>query len=262
MTDPNKLDVDGVLVDIDGVLTTSWKALPGATTTLQWLKEHDVSCRLLTNTTELSRNDLLHTLLDAGFDVELDDFVTAPIASVAYIRSKHPGASCYLIGADAAREDLDELSIVDDDADIVLIGGVSGSIPWDAMNKALRLITNGAPLVSMHRSMTWMTDDGLALDAGVALVAGLEEATGKRAVVCGKPAQECFLQAAALMEVDPKRTAMVGDDLSNDVFASQAVGMIGVLVKTGKFRPEQLDNAEGSPDHVIETIADLPGLLE
>ena len=31
----------GVLLDIDGVLTVSWKALPGAVETIAWLGEHD-----------------------------------------------------------------------------------------------------------------------------------------------------------------------------------------------------------------------------
>jgi phosphoglycolate phosphatase-like HAD superfamily hydrolase len=36
--------------------------------------------------------------------------------------------------------------------------------------------------------------------------------------------------------------------------------MRGVLVRTGKFRPSDLDRHEG-PDNVIGSVADLPGLL-
>ncbi len=60
---------------------------------------------------------------------------------------------------------------------------------------------------------------------------------------------------------------MVGDDLNNDVLAAQVVGMTGgVLVRTGKFRQATLDRWATDefamqPNHVIDSVADLPALL-
>jgi ribonucleotide monophosphatase NagD (HAD superfamily) len=54
---------------------------------------------------------------------------------------------------------------------------------------------------------------------------------------------------------------MVGDDINSDVLGSQAVGMTGVLVRTGKFRPSDLDLDGTGPDHVIDDIGQLPQLL-
>jgi ribonucleotide monophosphatase NagD (HAD superfamily) len=59
---------------------------------------------------------------------------------------------------------------------------------------------------------------------------------------------------------------MVGDDLNNDVLAAQVVGMTGVLVRTGKFRQDTLDRWATDefamqPNHVIDSVADLPRLL-
>jgi ribonucleotide monophosphatase NagD (HAD superfamily) len=61
--------------------------------------------------------------------------------------------------------------------------------------------------------------------------------------------------------VPAARAAMVGDDVVNDVFGAQAAGVTGVLVRTGKFLPGDLERAEGAPDHVIDSFADLPALL-
>jgi ribonucleotide monophosphatase NagD (HAD superfamily) len=66
--------------------------------------------------------------------------------------------------------------------------------------------------------------------------------------------------------VDPEEMLMVGDDLKNDVLAAQVVGMTGVLVRTGKFRQDNLDRWAADefamqPDHVIDSVADLPRLL-
>lgn len=54
---------------------------------------------------------------------------------------------------------------------------------------------------------------------------------------------------------------MVGDDIETDVLAAQAVGLTGILVQTGKTRPEDIAEAPGRPDHVIRSIAHLPELL-
>ena len=256
------LDVNGLLMDIDGVLTTSWKPLPGAIEAVEWINGRGIPYALLTNTTELSRTALLETLREAGFNINMRNLVTAPTTASAYVRANHPHAKCFLIGAEAAREDLAELEIVDGDGEVVLIGGVSGPVSWPDMNRALRLVSGGAPLIAMHRSMTWMIEDGLVIDGGVALVAALEEATGVRAVVCGKPAPECFTTALDLVGVPARRAAMVGDDIVNDVIAAQEVGLRGVLVKTGKFREEVLERARGRPDFIIDSIQDLPRVLD
>jgi ribonucleotide monophosphatase NagD (HAD superfamily) len=112
----------------------------------------------------------------------------------------------------------------------------------------------------MHRNMFWRTSDGLELDGG-AYIAGLEEATGVRATICGKPAPPYFQAALELLGAPAPRVAMVGDDVTNDVLAAQAIGMTGVLVRTGKFRDADLQRDEGTPDHVIDSFAALPAIL-
>jgi HAD superfamily hydrolase (TIGR01458 family) len=122
------------------------------------------------------------------------------------------------------------------------------------------MIMDGSPLVAMHRNMYWRTNEGLQLDGG-AYVAALEEATGTRAVVCGKPAREYFTSALDGLGVFPERTAMVGDDLESDVIGAQDAGLIGVLARTGKFRQDVLDRSERKPDVTIDSIANVPDLV-
>jgi phosphoglycolate phosphatase-like HAD superfamily hydrolase len=59
--------------------------------------------------------------------------------------------------------------------------------------------------------------------------------------------------------LEASEAAMVGDDLHNDVLAAQAVGLTGVQVRTGKFAEDQLGT--GTPDHIIDSFADLPALF-
>jgi ribonucleotide monophosphatase NagD (HAD superfamily) len=113
----------------------------------------------------------------------------------------------------------------------------------------------------MHRNLFWRTDAGLQLDSGAFLL-GLEQAADTEAVVLGKPAAEFFAAALRSLDVTAAETMMVGDDVESDVLGAQAHGLTGVLVRTGKFRPDAEDGIDGHrPQHVVDSIADVPGLL-
>lgn len=256
-------EVEGLLLDIDGVLAVSWRALEGAAQALGRIRASGIPFRLLTNTTELPRRELSSVLRGAGFDVEQEEILTAPVATGRYLLNSYPGARCLVIGGADSAEDLGGITVVrgDNPADVVVVGGSSEAIPWSLANHALRLVLDGAPLVSMHGTLTWMTDGGIVLDTGRALVLALEAATGVQGIVIGKPSPRFFEEALELLGVPPSKAAMVGDDVESDVLAAQRLGMTGVLVRTGKFSPGQLEGAAGTPDHVIDSVADLPDLL-
>jgi hypothetical protein len=59
--------VRAVLIDIDGVLTVSWKPLPGAVAAIEALRSADLPFALVTNTTSRTRARIAETLVDAGF---------------------------------------------------------------------------------------------------------------------------------------------------------------------------------------------------
>jgi ribonucleotide monophosphatase NagD (HAD superfamily) len=123
------------------------------------------------------------------------------------------------------------------------------------------MLAGGASFVAMQRNLSWRTDEGLMLDAG-AFVTGLEAATGVEAITIGKPNPAFFQAALATVGTSPAKALMVGDDLEADVLGAQDAGLVGALVRTGKFRPESLEGLERPPDHVIDSVADLPDLLE
>lgn len=253
---------EGVLLDIDGVLAVSWEALPGAVNTVRWLDDHDLSYRLITNTTTHTRAELARTLNDAGFEIRAGSIVTAVVATASYLRERHPDSGVFVLSDGDAGEDLDGIRRVErpDEADVIVLGGAFDGFTYAALNAIFRRLMDGATLVGMHRNLYWRTAEGWQLDGG-AYIAGLEEATGRPAVICGKPAPAYFEQALVSLGLDADRAAMVGDDVVNDVLGAQAVGITGVLVRTGKFRPGDMGAAGGTPDHVLDSIADLPRLL-
>jgi HAD superfamily hydrolase (TIGR01450 family) len=267
--------VGGVLFDIDGVLVTSWKAIDGATDTLRVLDQHQIACSYLTNTTTRTRQQIAQALADAGMKVRADEVITSSVLTAEYVRQTYPGGRCFLVNSGNITEDMPGIDLVastefgPDDRpetpDVILMGGAGPEYDHLTLSRVYDWMAQGVPVVAMHRSTSWNTTEGLRIDTGMYLI-GMEETSGRKATAVGKPAPAGFLAAASRLGVDPEQMYMVGDDLNNDVLAAQVVGMTGVLVRTGKFRQDTLDRWAADefamqPNHVIETVADLPKLL-
>ena len=267
--------IGGVLFDIDGVLVTSWKPIAGAAETLKTLSDHQIACSYLTNTTTRTRAQIAELLTDAGMAVRADEVITAAVLTANYVRSHYPDARCFLVNSGQIAEDMPGIDIAyssefsgpeePETPDVVLLGGAGPEYSHLTLSWVYDWMAKGVPVVAMHRSTAWTTTDGLRVDSGMYLI-GMEETSGRKATAVGKPAPEGFLAAARRLGVDPDEMYMVGDDLNNDVLPAQVVGMTGVLVRTGKFRQDTLDRWSADefamqPNHVIDSVGDLPHLL-
>lgn len=256
-----RASIRGVLLDVDGVLHVSMSPLPGAIETLNWLSQNNYPLRFVTNTTIYARHTLAQRLQGVGLPVEEEQLITAPVATANYLRQHYPGKRCWLLTRGDTAEDFFAIDLVDDEADVVVIGGAEDLLSYDAMNRAFRMLMAGADLLGMHRNLYWRTGSGLQLDSGV-YISALEQASGKSATILGKPDQAFFRQALLALGVPATETVMVGDDLENDIQAAQQLGLQGVLVSTGKHGPDSPILKHVRPDAILPSIADLPEWLE
>jgi HAD superfamily hydrolase (TIGR01458 family) len=253
--------ISGLLVDIDGVLVVSWEPIDGAVEALRQLRHDEVPVVFATNTTSRTRVEIARALSGAGMPVDAVEIVTAPVATATYLQREHPGARCLVLNDGDIAADFEGIDVVSEGpADVVVLGGAGPAFTYERLNDAFRLLADGAPLVAMHRNLAWMTSDGLSLDTG-GFVAGLEEAAGVSAEVVGKPDRAFFDAGVSLLGVPRDEVAMVGDDLVNDVLGAQAAGLAGILVRTGKFDQRVVDEVEGTPDHIVDSFADIPALV-
>jgi HAD superfamily hydrolase (TIGR01458 family) len=253
--------VRGWLFDVDGVLHVSSRPVPGARELLEDLLAREIPFRLLTNTTTASRATLAIQLRAMGLPVSEELLITAPVATAAYVRRRFPGVPCYLLAKGDAVDDFraagDPIVRPDGaaDAGVVVIGGAEDELTYARLNHAYRLLLSGAKLVAMHRNTAWRTAEGMALDSGP-FVTALATAAGTRATVIGKPAAAFFRQAIRDIALPATALAMVGDDARNDLAPARRIGLLGVLVRTGKpVGPAE----EAQADVVVDSVADLRG---
>ncbi|SHK36443.1 TIGR01458 family HAD-type hydrolase [Rhodothermus profundi] len=246
--------IQAFVFDLDGTLYQGDRALPGAAETVQALQAAGYAVCFATNTTTRSRRQLVEKLQRLGFDASPAQVFSPPALAGTFLREQ--GASAYLLVPEAAYEDFAGVRRDDVNPDFVVVGDLGPAWTFERLNQAFRLIQErGARLIGLGRTRYWQTDTGLQLDAGP-FIAALEYATGRPALIFGKPDRRFFAQICTLLNLSPAYVAMVGDDIRTDVEAAMQAGLRGVLVRTGKFRPSDLDGSV-QPDLVIDTVAAL-----
>ena len=246
--------IDGLLIDIEGVVMRGNEVIPGAQEALQTLRARGIPYRFITNTTIYCRHTLLERLQAMGFSIQVEDLFTATYAAARYLQEQNAKSYYPLLLPDAQQE-FAGLDVDEEQPDFVVMGDMGASFTFARLNRALQAILNGARFVALHKKRTWRTEQGLYMDAGPFVVA-LEYAAELKAEVVGKPSRAYFRMVLDELGIAPDRVAMIGDDIESDVRGAQLIGMQGWLVKTGRFRKEDL--ARGIwPDRVFESIAEI-----
>jgi phospholysine phosphohistidine inorganic pyrophosphate phosphatase len=250
-----------ILFDMDGVLYNSEEPMPGAAETLAWVRSCKIPHLFVTNTTSRGREALAAKLARFGIPASPSEIVTPCEAAADWLRSRR-ASNVALFLRPAARPAFEGLDLLPEDAesgaDYVVIGDLASAWDFATLNRAFRLLHANpeAVLIALGMTRYWKAVDGISLDVAP-FVAALEHATGRKALVLGKPAVEFFQAAADRLGVPNRKVLMVGDDIDTDIAGAQLAGMQAALVRTGKFR--ELDLASPvKPDAVLDSVAELP----
>jgi HAD superfamily hydrolase (TIGR01458 family) len=253
-------NMTALLIDLDGVLYEADVPVPGAAAAIQWLRDNGVPHLFLTNTTSRPRSAIVEKLARLGIDAVEGNILTPPVAAVRWLAANAAGPAALFV-APATVEEFTSLEIAAADQQSVasvVIGDYGERWSFTELNRAFRLLMNEPrpALVALGMTRYWQAEDGLRLDTAPFVMA-LAHASGVDPVVLGKPARPFFETAMTMLGTSPAETLMVGDDIQGDIGGAQAAGIAGALVRTGKFRPQDLEGDIG-PEFVLDSFADLP----
>uniref|UniRef100_A0A8C6HI38 Haloacid dehalogenase-like hydrolase domain-containing protein 2 n=1 Tax=Mus spicilegus TaxID=10103 RepID=A0A8C6HI38_MUSSI len=238
-----------VLVDLNGTLHIEDAAVPGAQEALKRLRATSVMVRFVTNTTKESKKDLLERLKKLEFEISEDEIFTSLTAARNLIEQKQ--VRPMLLVDDRALPEFTGVQTQDPNA--VVIGLAPEHFHYQLLNQAFRLLLDGAPLIAIHKARYYKRKDGLALGPGP-FVTALEYATDTKAMVVGKPEKTFFLEALRDADCAPEEAIMIGDDCRDDVDGAQNIGMLGILVKTGKYKAADEEKINPPPYLTCESF--------
>lgn len=251
----------GILFDIDGVFFVGDTAVPGGADVIAWADAAGIPYLFVTNTTSHPRSYLAAKLARLGVHADPARILTPAIAAHEWltVQGLTPVA---LFVPEATAAEFGELERVPPDAErgaaAVVVGDLGEAWDFATLNRAFRLLTAEPrpALVALGMARFWKDVDGITLDNGP-FVQALAFASGTDPVITGKPSADFFAAAAHRLGLDASDIVMVGDDVRSDVGGAQDAGMRGVLVRTGKFQPADLERGI-TPDAVLDSVADLP----
>jgi HAD superfamily hydrolase (TIGR01458 family) len=248
-----------VCLDVDGTLTDGVRgpALAGAVEAVGGLRAR-WPVRLVTNTTSVPFSALAAHLSALGL-LDHPDHLFTPVMVARRLLPERGHDRGVLIADPAQREDYGWFR-EDPQGPAVVLATEAHEWRVGDLHTAFRRLLDGAAFYALTRNRYYRVGGEFRMDVG-GVAALLAYCSGREPETLGKPSPLLFDAVARAAGVRREEIVMAGDDAEVDVVASVALGMRGVLVRTGKYRAGDEVRVNPAPTASVPTIRDLAALL-
>ena len=249
------------ICDMDGVIYHGNRLIPRVKEFVEWLGKEKKDFLFLTNSSERSPKELAQKLNRMGLCVGEEHFYTSALATASFLKSQCPDGSVYVIGEPGLTNALyqEGFAMNDVNPDYVVFGETR-SLNYEKIEKAVKLVFNGAKLIGTNSDLTAKVENGI-IPACRALISSIEMTTGRNAYYIGKP--NPLMMRHALKKLDCHRVdaAIIGDRMDTDIISGIESELDTVLVLTGVTNREDLVKFAYAPKYVLNDVGDIvPGL--
>lgn len=255
------------ICDMDGVIYHGNRLLENVTKFVKWLQDNDKKFLFLTNSSERAPRELAQKLERMGLYISEDHFYTSALATASFLASQCPNRSAdgqvtgsvYVIGEPGLVNALYAagFSMNDYNPDYVVFGETR-TLSYEKIERAVRLIENGAKLIGTNSDLTAPSEQGI-IPACRALISPIEMATGKQAYYIGKP--NPLIMRHALKKLDCHRidAAIIGDRMDTDIVAGIESELDTVLVLSGVSTTDNIQQFPYRPSIILRDVGDIVG---
>ena len=250
------------ICDMDGVIYHGNRIIPHVEDFVKWLRENDKKFLFLTNSSERSPRELAQKLGRMGLEVDESHFYTSALATASFLASQCKGGSVYVIGEPGLTFALYEagFSMNDVNPDYVVFGETR-SLNYEKIEKAVRLVMNGAKLIGTNSDLTAPAENGI-IPACRALVAPIEMTTGKNAYFVGKPNPLMMRHALKQLGCHRIEAAIIGDRMDTDIVAGIESELDTVLVLSGVSTVDTVSSFPYRPKYILRDVGEIAGVYD
>lgn len=245
------------LLDMDGTLYLSERAIPGAIEFIQHLGDEQIPFFCLTNNSSRSVDDYVDILARLGFPVEKGQILASGDVTAEIIAEELPNCHVYLVGTPSLETAFKQnaLVLVEEQPEIVVLG-FDTTLTYTKLEKLCSYVRAGLPYIATHPDLNCPTDQGPIPDIG-ATIAFVEASTGRTPDrIIGKPHLPIVEAVAERTGVSIETICMVGDRLYTDIAFGQH-GLRTVLVLSGETIQSDLPGSPYQPDLVVADLGEL-----
>lgn len=249
-----------ILFDLDGVFYQGNQVIEKSPEVIRWVKKQSIPYLFVTNTSSKPRSELLIKLGGFGIETDIEHIFTPAIACLTWLQKQSIRHNVALYLPEATKSEFSSINNCQDSQqrpEAIIIGDLGFEWNYELMNQIFRQLMERpeTPFIALGMTRYWQAEDGLRLDIAP-FVKAFEYASGVPALVMGKPDKKFFTLALNVLSASAKDTVMIGDDIQSDIGGAQKAGLQAWLVKTGKFRENDLESGI-EPDQILNSIAEL-----
>ena len=211
----------------------------------------------MTNSPERTPHELSMKLERMGLKVSASHFYTSAMATAEFLSTQKPGCTAYVIGEAALTKAMYDKKIYMNDINPdYVVFGETRSLNYEKIEKAVKLVFNGAKLIGTNSDLTAKVESGI-IPACRALISSIEMTTGRGAYFIGKP--NPLMMRHALKKLDCHRVdaAIIGDRMDTDILSGIESELDTVLVLTGVTEKEDLIKYAYQPKYVLDSVGDI-----
>ena len=248
--------ISGVISDLDGVVYRGADPIASAVTTFRRWHASGIPYVFVTNNSTKTAAEFSTKINGMGIPVEAAQIITSAYATAQVVAANHPAAARVLVvGSPALCGAVQShgFTLADTGVDVVVVG-LDQSFAYKTLAVAQTALLAGAAFYATNADPMLPNAGGFDPGAGSILKA-IEVASGKVAVVIGKPGRQMIDMGLALLGTSKAETLMIGDQVDTDIVAGKAAGLPSVLVLTGV---PQTGPHEVEPDFVVGDLTQIP----
>jgi len=245
------LKISALLFDLDGTVYRGEEAIEGAS---EFITSLSIPYLFVTNRGNRKPETVAKQLRAMGIDCEKSDVLTSAQALADYLKKP---SSAFCIGEEGLSSALMDcgITISEKNPDYVVVS-YDRSFDYNKLLKALRFIKQGSKLVATNDDTVIYLEDGIAPEAGP-LVAAIENASGVKAKIIGKPHSIIMEAAFSKLQIEREECVMIGDNLDTDILAAQNVGIRSALMLTGVSTLEEVEKSQIKPTWIAKDYKTL-----
>ena len=247
----------GFLIDMDGVIYGGDIMIPGADEFVARLLKENIPFTFMTNNSQRTPLEVVRKLRKLGIEVTEKHVYTSAMATGKFIASQRPNGSCYVLGEGGLLTSLHDngLTLVETDPDFVVLGE-GRNFTLEMVQRAVDMILAGAKFITTNRDPSpkkkgW---NNLGIAATTAMI---EEATGTRAFVVGKPGPVMMRSARKFIGLETADTVVIGDTMETDIRGGVQMGYKTILVLSGVSTRADLSHFAFKADMIVVSIKDI-----
>jgi len=233
---------DQLIVDLDGCVWVGDEAVDGSVEAIERLRGAGKRVAFATNNSRSTGEDYVRKLWGLGIQASLGDVVTVGGAMQHLLAETRQGMTAFVIGTEAMVNHVADagLKVMNNTdlatrVDLVVVSGTE-EVTFADIRTATLALRRGADFLATSRDPTYPMPDGLWPGTG-AVLAAVETAADREAVIVGKPEPQLFV--TAIERLGDGRTLVVGDRLASDVEAAKRAKLDAALVLTGDTTAEE-----------------------